>query len=296
MSNQTAKYEQVRRNIVNFLKKTYQQHDKKNGIIAVSGGIDSAVSLSLLVQALGRERVHALLLPYGDQEMQDAQTIVAWNKLPKKNIQISNIKPIVDGVLTAVQNTLEVTQAADKKLAAAKSKEGEEMSAYRLGNIMARARMIVVYDAAKKLDALVCGTENKSEKYLGYFTRFGDEASDMEPIQGLYKSHVRELAMYLELPAVFLEKSPSAGLWEDQTDENELCFSYEVADQVFEQLIEKQSGLLYLQLIEGSRLAAVTTAIAQQLPEVSRDTITAVLKRVQSQQFKHEVPYTTETY
>lgn len=160
---------------------------------------------------------------------------------------------------------------------------------------MARSRMIMLFDQAKKLDALVCGTENKSEKYLGYFTRFGDEASDIEPIQGFYKTQIRQLAEHLQLPEVFLKKSPSAGLWKDQTDEQELGFSYAVADQIFEQLIDEKGGVLYLQLIEGQRLPEVTTAIHQVLPEISKEIITTVLKRVQSQQFKHEVPYTTES-
>lgn len=272
---------------VQFLSKIYKQQRKKNGLIAVSGGIDSAVSLTLLTQALGRERVHVLLLPYGKQQMTDAQEIVRWNKIPAKNVQSINIQSIVEGVIKAVGEVERDTQNS----AAPSEAEPDQ---FRLGNIMARARMIVVYDQAKKLDALVCGTENKSEKYLGYFTRFGDEASDVEPIQGFYKTQVRSLAEELGLPSVFLEKSPSAGLWKEQTDEQELGFSYQAADQVFEHLIERQSGVLYLQLIEGSRLEEVAAKIHEQLPNLAQKTIQAVLERVASQQFKHEVPYHSE--
>lgn len=262
-------------NCVQFLRNIYKQHHKKVGLIAVSGGIDSAVSLSLLTQALGPKHVHAVLLPYEYQDMCDAQEIVQWNKLPAANIHQVNIQPIVAGVSQAL------TQAQEKAL-----------DEFRKGNSMARARMIVVYDLAKQLDALVCGTENKSEKYLGYFTRFGDEASDIEPLQDLYKTQVRELAVALEIPEVFLKKAPSAGLWQAQTDEQELGFSYQVADQVLEALIDTQSGILYLKLIEGDKLSAVATELATALPEIPKQTITKVLKRVQSQQFKHEVPYT----
>ena len=137
----------------------------------------------------------------------------------------------------------------------------------RLGNIMARVRMIAVYDLAKKLDALVCGTENKSEKYLGYFTRFGDEASDIEPIQHLYKTQIRQLVEYLKMPQTFLEKPPSAGLWQDQTDEKELGFSYEEADKALAEIIDgEQTGAD----------AAIKTKVQA---------------RVKSQHFKHEVPY-----
>ena len=108
----------------------------------------------------------------------------------------------------------------------------------RLGNIMARVRMICLYDLAKQLDALVCGTENKSEKYLGYFTRFGDEASDIEPIMHLYKTEVYELAKHLGIPGAIVAKPPSADLWSEQTDERELGFSYKEADQVLHVLEE----------------------------------------------------------
>lgn len=290
MSQFQASPEILIKNSVQFLHKIYKQNRKKIGLIAVSGGIDSAVSLTLLVKALGREQVHVLLLPYDDQDMQDAQTIVKWNAIPKKNVQSINIKPIVEGVLKALKTVGKTSHAQ-------LSTDGKNLNIdeFRLGNIMARARMIVLYDQAKKLDALVCGTENKSEKYLGYFTRFGDEASDIEPIQGFYKTQVRYLAEQLQLPEVFLKKSPSAGLWNAQTDEKELGFSYEAADQVLGELIEKQGGVLYLKLIEGGRLAEVTNMIHQQLPALSTEIIVAILQRVQTQQFKHEVPYTTES-
>ena len=132
---------------------------------------------------------------------------------------------------------------------------------------MARVRMIAVFDLAKQLDALVCGTENKSEKYLGYFTRFGDEASDIEPIQHLYKTQVKVLARQLQLPPVFLQKAPSAGLWADQTDEKELGFSYEQADQVLVELIDGE---------QSDPTAEIKEKVKQ---------------RIISQEFKRQAPY-----
>ena len=87
-------------------------------------------------------------------------------------------------------------------------------------------------DTAKKLSALVCGTENRSEYLLGYFTRFGDEASDLEPIAHLYKTQVYQLAEYLGIPRDIIYKSPTAGLWRGQTDEKELGMSYETLDKI----------------------------------------------------------------
>ncbi len=259
---------------VQFLRTIYAQHGKKHALIAVSGGIDSALSTTLLVKALGAKNVFALSLPYDKQSSEDAAALVKWNAIPAENYHIINIKPLVD--------------AAEQMIPDLKGKE------FRRGNIMARARMMVVYDFAKKLDALVCGTENKSEEFLGYFTRFGDAASDIEPIHQYYKTQVRQLVTLVELPAVFLEKAPSAGLWEGQTDETEMGFSYEHADRVLEQLVDEAGGRRYVQLIEGVKLPEITAEIAGELADIPKKTITAVLERVHSQQFKREVPYVLE--
>lgn len=247
MSLKLANPQQTFTDIVNFLMSVLQKTVKRTVIVAVSGGIDSALSLTLAIKAAGAENVHAVMLPYKDQSVEDSKTIIEWNKLPVENIHKINIGEMVDVVATSLEATNDHV---------------------RLGNIMARVRMIAVYDLSKKLDALVCGTENKSEKYLGYFTRFGDEASDIEPIQNLYKTQVRQLVEHLKMPTVFLEKAPSAGLWQDQTDEEELGFSYEEADKAL------------AEIIDGEKAGADPT-VKQKVNE-----------RVQSQHFKHEVPYT----
>lgn len=184
----------------------------KNLLIGISGGIDSAVSITLAVRALGENHVFPVLLPYGklnDQGTEDANLIIKWLKIPTINIFTVNIKPFVDRITKYDQ--------IDKE---------------RLGNIMARIRMVVLYDLSKKHNFLVLGTENKTEHLLGYYTRFGDEASDIEPIRNLYKTQVYELARFLKLPKSILEKKPSAGLWENQTDEGEFGFTYKDADEI----------------------------------------------------------------
>ena len=148
----------------------------------------------------------------------------------------------------------------------------------RLGNLMARSRMLLMYDLARQHNALVCGTENKSEHYLGYFTRFGDAASDLEPLTHLYKTQVRLLAQHLALPAVFWQKAPSAGLWAGQTDEAELGFTYQQADQVLFQLIDRKQPI---------------TAIAQ-LTGLDEQIVTAVHNQVEKSAFKLVVPYIPE--
>jgi NAD+ synthase len=122
----------------------------------------------------------------------------------------------------------------------------------------------------------VVGTENKSEHYLGYFTRFGDEASDVEPLLSLYKTEVRQLAAELNLPEVFLDKAPSAGLWQGQSDEQELGFSYELADEVLNLLVDQNK----------SKLEILSTLSANKKSNAEK-----VLNRIESVAFKHQVPY-----
>lgn len=251
---QLPNLDQITSDIVTFLRQTYGQAGKTKAVIAVSGGIDSAVSLTLLTEALGAENITALLLPYGEQEMDHARLALQHNAIPEQNWREINIQTAVDQFASQVHAQDQV----------------------RLGNIMARTRMIFVYDTAKELDALVCGTENKSEKYLAYFTRFGDEASDVEPIQDLFKTQVRQLAEHIGLPSVFTQKPPSAGLWQGQTDEAELGFTYEQADAVLK---------LYVQ---NHEVAAEEVATQTDLPLA---TVQSVISRVKSNHFKHQVPY-----
>lgn len=252
MSNKnTQKIEKI----IEFLENTWAKQSMQYAVIAVSGGIDSAVSLSLLARSLPKENIFPVLLPYGRQNMEDAKTICVWNSIPQQNWVEINIKKVVDTICS--QNKIPIRDRV------------------RRGNVMARVRMIFVYDLAKAKNALVCGTENKSEHFLGYFTRFGDSASDVEPLTSLYKTQVRELAQELGIPQQILAKHPSAGLWHEQTDEDELGFTYEQADQVLAELIDKKKKGDSI-VIEG----------------ISPETIQYVNARVQSNRFKQEVPYT----
>ncbi|MCI0709405.1 MAG: NAD(+) synthase [Chloroflexi bacterium] len=245
--------------VVDFLRETFRQHGKRSAVINVSGGIDSAVALTLLTQALEPDSVHAVLLPYRDQSIDDALQVCDHNKIPQENRHIVNIEPLV----TAAQS---LSLAEDDSV--------------RLGNIMARSRMIVAFDLAKKYDALVCGTENKSEHYLGYFTRFGDAASDIEPISGWYKTRLRQAAAELGISDSIQTKAPSAGLWEAQTDEDELGFTYAVADRILERLVDHEGW-------DGFTLPPVLP----QIEGIPRTIVEQVVHRVLSQAYKRQVPY-----
>jgi NAD+ synthase len=206
--------------IQTFIRDVMSKQGKEDVVIGLSGGVDSATSLYLLKNSVSLKNIHVVHMPYFGNSLSDISEIVKGISLPDNQITTISIKPIVDSII----KTLNVP---DKDLV-------------RKGNVMARARMIVLFDFAKKLNALVCGTENRSEYYLGYFTRFGDEASDLEPLRKLYKTQVYELAKYLEVPQSVIKKTPSANLWESQTDEDELGFSYEDADPVLYLYFDKK--------------------------------------------------------
>lgn len=171
----------------------------KNVFVGISGGIDSAVTAFLCVKALGRKRVFGVLMPYGRQkDINDSIAVV--NQLNIKYFQ-KDIKPIVDQY-----------KIADNK--------------FTIANIMARVRMTILYAYANNKKGLVIGTTNKSEMAVGYFTKFGDGGCDFEPIAGLYKTEVFQIAKLLNVPQNIITKKPTAGLWDNQTDEDELGFTY----------------------------------------------------------------------
>lgn len=209
--------------LTDFLQRSFAEAGFSRAVIALSGGVDSAVSCSLAVQGLGVDNVYPVLLPCGALNAQgvlDAMAVVEWLKIPLAHVVRIDIKPAVDAIISGSKDP--------------------GMDNVRRGNIMARVRMAVLFDQAKKRQAMVVGTENKSEHLLGYYTRFGDEASDIEPLRNLYKTQVYQLAKYLAVPDAILAKPPTAGLWDGQTDEGELGFSYEVADQILAGLYDEK--------------------------------------------------------
>jgi NAD+ synthase len=184
--------------------------------LGMSGGIDSSVAATLCCRALGKEKVLALLMPFGHQSTEDAEAVAEQLGIEYK---IINIKPVVD-IFTKTSDFYR------KKLP--------------LGNLMARIRMCLLYGAANSQKRLVVGSSNKSELLTGYFTRYGDGGADILPIGGLYKTQVLQLARILELPEKIIRKKPSAGLWEGQTDEGELGISYRKLDLILHELVDEK--------------------------------------------------------
>lgn len=249
------KYARQARQIRDFIQATLAAAGVPRVVVNVSGGVDSALTAALALQAVGTRNLFLSMMPYGElgaQAVHNATLLVEALRVPQEQTFTFDIKRPVDAIV-------EQTAAPDR---------------VRLGNIMARVRMIYLFDLAKRLDALVCGTENRTEHYLGYFTRFGDAASDLEPIRGLYKTQVWELARALDIPEAIIQQAPTAGLWEAQTDEGELGFSYEDADRVLTDHFDRHLTI--------DEIAA---------KGVPRETVARVLDRVARNDFKHHLPY-----
>jgi NAD+ synthase len=212
---------QEKERIISFMKETFAQQKIDHAVIGLSGGIDSTVSFFLLKDVLPAKNIHVTHMYYFKPVFSDIEKAVRKIGIPVENIHLMSIKDAVD-------------EAA--KLNQIGKSESDKI---RIGNIAARMRMILLFDLAKKYNAMVVGTENKSENLLSYFTRFGDQASDIEPIEHLYKTQVYQLAQQLNVPQVIIDQNPTAGLWAGQTDEGEFGFSYEEADQVLYRAFEQ---------------------------------------------------------
>jgi NAD+ synthase len=222
IKNMTYDYKIVEKILVEFLKNETQRIGLNKAVIGLSGGIDSAVSAYLSVKALGKENVLCVLMPYktsSKESLTDAEIVVKELGVRSKIVEITDI---VDAYLTKLNE--------------------KDISNVRKGNIMARMRMIVLYDESAKERALVIGTGNKTEILLGYTTLYGDSACAINPIGDLYKTQVFELARHLGISKKIIDKKPSADLWEGQTDEQEMGISYaEVDKYLFEKVDERKS-------------------------------------------------------
>lgn len=241
----------VRKMLVDFIRDQIHNAGFSKAVIGLSGGVDSAVAAFLSAEALGKENVCAVLMPYttsNPESKADASSVVGELGIRS---EVVDITPMVDPFIT-MQNI------HDK---------------VRRGNIMARMRMIVLYDFSLRDNALVVGTSNKTETLLGYGTLFGDMACAVNPLGDLYKTQVWQLAQAVGVPKNIIDKKPSADLWQNQTDEGELGFLYKDVDR-----------LLYYMIDERRR--------DNELEKMGFDKefVARVKKRVRQNQFKRQPP------
>lgn len=217
--------------IERFVKDYLRTSGAQGIIIGMCGGVDSSVVAALCAHSAGPEKTAGIHLP--DEETPEAEGMDSKGLAESLGISYNTI-PIGDFVDSFL--TLEGT---DDKV--------------RIGNIKARCRMIVLYHTAHSMNYIVAGSSNKSELLMGYFTKYGDGASDILPIGDLYKTQVRGLAMELGIPDRIIGKRPTAGLWPGQTDEEELGISYEELDRI---LLGIELGFSAEDIVERTGLSA----------------------------------------
>ena len=237
--------------LTGFIKSEITRVGFTRAVIGLSGGIDSALSCALAAEALGADNVLAVRMPYqtsSADSLEDAEKTATRFGVRMETIEIT---PMVEPIIQL----------------------DPQISKLRKGNLMARARMIILYDQSEVFKGLVIGTSNKTEILLGYTTLWGDMASALNPIGDLYKTQVRQLSRAMDVPHSVVDKAPSADLWKGQTDEAELGFTYDDVDQ-----------LLYL-LVDGRY--SVEDCIAAGF---SKEFVNQVVERIRRSQYKRMMP------
>ncbi len=241
----------ARQILTGFVRSEITRTGFSRAVIGLSGGIDSALSCYLAAEALGPQNVLAVRMPYKSSVAESYE----------------HAQLVIDD--TGVQElTIPVTPMADPLI-----EMTPDIDSVRRGNILARMRMIVLYDQSSAFKGLVVGTSNKTEILLGYSTLYGDSACAINPLGDLYKTQLRQLARDLGIPQPILDKAPTADLWAGQTDEKELGFTYAEADQMLYLLVDQRY--------------TPEECIEAGFPEPF---VRAVVQRVRRNQFKRMLP------
>lgn len=253
--------------LVQFLREELASAGFSKAVLGVSGGIDSAVVAALCARAFGPENVLGVMLPYrtshADSEAH-ARVLIEQLGIASKKIDIT---AMADGYLAA-------------------HKVSERM---RRGNVMARCRMIVLYDNSVEFNGLVIGTSNKTEILLGYSTQFGDAASAVNPIGDLYKAQIVQLARHLGVPAAIVDKPPSADLFEGQTDEDELGFTYAQADRLLYAMVDERMG--EDELVERGFELAFVRRIARRIAATQFKRVMPIIAKLSNRTINQDFRY-----
>ena len=251
--------DEVEKRIKRFIREYVENAEAEGIVLGMSGGIDSGTVAALSALSIGGDRVLGLMLPeeetYSSKDIEDA-------KIVAKKFGLKTEKCDITPVLRSFYETIPIFDPADRLCK---------------GNIKARTRMVYLYYYANKLNRIVCGSSDKSETMMGYFTKWGDVAADISPLMDLYKTQVRKLAAHLGFPAKLSAKPSTPALWPDQLAETELGIKYEKLDLI-----------LY-----GLERFMTTTEIAQQL-RVKETLVERVKNRWLSVEHKRRLPLTVK--
>ena len=239
--------------IVEFVQNKVSEANADGLVVGLSGGIDSTLAAFLACEAVGKENVFGIVMPSTTTPTEDKLHGTAIAQL----LGINYKEIAIDSILNEF---LSVTQLEEDKLS--------------IGNLKARIRMSIIYFYANSKNYLDSGTGNKSEILIGYFTKHGDGACDIEPIGDLYKTDVYQLAKYLEIPQEIIDKPPRAGLWNNQTDEDEIGMTYELLDKILYRNLEKDID---------------AKSIADEL-DIEVDEVNNIINRVYRNKHKSTVP------
>jgi NAD+ synthase len=241
--------------LTEFIRGELAKFGFTKGLLGLSGGLDSSVCATLAAQALGPKNVLGLLMPYGasfNADRDDAEAVAAGLGIRSQTIDIA---PMVDAYFDRYPSESRVQR----------------------GNKMARERMSILYDFSIREKALILGTSNKTELLIGYGTIHGDMACAINPMGDLYKTQVRQLAAYLEVPGSIRAKPPTAGLWAGQTDEDEIGMTYAEIDEILFHLVDEREtrSELVRRGLDGRKIDHVVAKIRnsefkRQLPPIAK--------------------------
>ncbi len=248
-------FSEIEKRICRFIKEYVQNAGAKGIVLGLSGGIDSGTIAGLSSHAIGADNVLGIMLPeeenFSQKDIDDAQAVADLFKI---KTQICDMSQVLDYFYKAVP----VFDPKDKLCK---------------GNVKARTRMIYLYYYANKQNKIVCGSSDKSETMMGYFTKWGDAAADIAPIMDLYKTQVRKLAVHLGIPQELASKPSTPALWPNQTAENEIGIRYETLDLI----------------LSGLERFMTTEEIAEQL-SIQKAIVDAVKSRWLANEHKRRMP------
>jgi NAD+ synthase len=250
-----AEIDTVRERLVSFIQQVVEEAGADGAVLGLSGGIDSTTTAHLAVEALGTEGLHGLVMP---SEVNDPETMSDAERVAEElgiEYDVLEIQPIAEAVFETVPGATESRMA--------------------MGNVYVRTRAVLNYFVANAENRVVLGTGNRAEAMTGYFTKYGDQAVDCNPIGGLYKQQVRQLAATLGVADDLVAQTPTAGMWVGQTDEAEMGLSYDTLDAILALHIDGPLS---------------TAATLRTLESVDREAIERVEELVATSEHKRSMP------